>query len=367
MSLFSPLSGLVGGSLIGLSAATLLLGNGDILGCSGIVSSAVLNPLQALSSKSKWKLVFLSSFLVTSSLYNNFAMESDEYYALELAKIQPSSNIPFVSDLGYAISGFLVGFGTRLGNGCTSGHGICGLARLSKRSFAAVMTFMATGIATASLLPNDGFLRDVPDSSMFPTETSSVVGKCISALTVVAILPLILKKVKNKTTSTSNANEEANDDKKFIVGALSASIFSVGLAISGMAQQYKVFGFLDVKRMATGTWDGTLALVMGGGVIVSAASYHWVKGYNYFGNDNALSCPLLLDKSCGKFNVPSNTVIDLQLLLGSAIFGVGWGLGGLCPGPALFVAASGFPKVMYYWWPANLIGVVLAEQAKKLF
>jgi len=367
MSLFSPVSGLVGGSLIGLSAATLLLGNGEVLGCSGILSSTMLNPLQAFSSENKWKLVFMSSFLVTSSLYNSFVTESDEYYALELAKIQPSSNIPFVSDIGYVIAGFLVGFGTRLGNGCTSGHGICGLARLSKRSFAAVMTFMATGIATASLCPTDSFLRDVPDSSMFPNESSSVVGKCITALLAVTILPLILKKFKNKIPSTSNANEEANDNKKVIVGALAAAIFSVGLVISGMVKQYKVFGFLDVKRMATGTWDGTLALVMGGGVVVSAAGYHWVKGYNYFGNEKALSCPPLLDQSCSKFNVPSNTVIDLQLLLGSAMFGVGWGLGGLCPGPALFAAASGYPKVMYYWWPANLVGVFLAKQAQKLF
>jgi uncharacterized membrane protein YedE/YeeE len=102
-------------------------------------------------------------------------MESDVYYALELAKIE-SASFPSVSYIGYAIAGFLVGFGTRLGHGCTSGHGICGLARLSKRSFAAVMTFMATAILTASLLSNDGFLTAATDSSMFPNETHSLLA-----------------------------------------------------------------------------------------------------------------------------------------------------------------------------------------------
>jgi len=294
------------------------------MGCSDIVSSTILNPLEVFSSENKWKVAFISSFLVTSSLCNHF-LESDGYYALELAKIQAAS-FPFVSDIGYAISGFLVGFGTRLSHGCTSGHGICGLARLSKRSFAAVMTFMVTGIATASLFPNDGFLTAAADSSMFPNESSSVVGKCICALVAAACLLLLVKKIKG---GILKVKEEANDVKSVLIGALAAAIFSVGLAISGMVKQYKVFGFLDVKRMATGTWDGTLAFVMGGGVVVSAAGYHWVKGYNYVGNEKALSCPPLLDQSCSKFDITSNIAIDLQLVLGSAIFGVGWGLVGL--------------------------------------
>ena len=319
------------------------------------------------ASRNKWKLVFMSSFLITSSLYNRFMTGSDE-----LDTYKSASDISFVSDIGYAIAGFLVGFGSRLGNGCTSGHGICGLARLSKRSLAAVITFMATGIATASLCPDDSVFRETPVGSMVSDDPSSAIGMSICAIFAGASLPVLLKKsmkgnVLDERESDLKPKEKENDSKKVLISAIAASIFSVGLAVSGMVKQHKVFGFLNVKGFSTGTWDGTLALVMGGGVVVSAIGYYWVKGFNYFPNERALSCPLLLDKSCGKFNIPTNTVIDLQLLLGSAIFGVGWGLGGLCPGPALFVAASGSPKVVYYWWPANLVGVFLAEQAKRLF
>ena len=90
---------------------------------------------------------------------------------------------------------------------------------------------------------------------------------------------------KIKGSGILEAEEESNDDKSVVVGVLAASIFSVGLAIKGVVKQYKVFGFLDMKRMTTGTWDGTLTLVMGGGAVFSAASYHWVQGHNYFGND----------------------------------------------------------------------------------
>ena len=148
-----------------------------------------------------------------------------------------------------------------------------------------------------TLLPNDGFLTAAGDSSMFPDKTLSVVARYICVLFAAACLPLLVKKIKG---STLKAKEKANVDKSVLICALAASIFSVCLAIGGMVKQYKVFGFLDVKRTASGTWNG-MALVTGGGVVVSsAAGYHRVKRFNYFAND----------KSCGKFNVPSNTVND---------------------------------------------------------
>lgn len=84
-------------------------------------------------------------------------------------------------------------------------------------------------------------------------------------------------------------------------------------------------------------------------------------------NDKALDTPLLQDKSeGGKFNVPTNQKIDRQLILGNAMFGIGWGMAGLCPGPALFLAANGYPQVLFYWWPCNIIGAILGEKAKSV-
>lgn len=137
-SAFTPMEGLFGGALIGSSAAALLLLNGDILGASGITSSVLLNPKKNLTEPAQyWKLILIVSFLLTSNL--GFAENYSEF----------TSGVSF---LAYAIGGFFVGFGTNLGNGCTSGHGICGMARLSYRSFVAVATFMAIGLATATLM-----------------------------------------------------------------------------------------------------------------------------------------------------------------------------------------------------------------------
>jgi len=235
----------------------------------------------------------------------------------------------------------------------------------------AVVTFMATGIATASFCPHDNFLYVSSSSTVDKTEAVASIMSALAAC--IAIFIALRKSTKaavheeqKRLLPVLSEKEAENNAKKAPIAALSASIFAVGLAISGMTKQNKIFGFLDVTKIATGTWDGTLLLVMGGGVLFSAASYHWVEGFNFFKNDNVFACPPLHDKSACKFNVPARGgKIDSQLVLAAALFGIGWGIGGLCPGPALFVAASGFYKVLFYWWPAHFIGALLSEEVKK--
>ena len=125
---FTPLSALFGGLLIGLSAAVLLLCNGRIAGISGIVGG-LLQRYKA--GDFAWRVAFVLGLVLAPVLYRLFA---------EL----PESRI----DAGWAmlvVAGVLVGFGSRLGSGCTSGHGVCGVSRLSPRSLVATATFMTTG------------------------------------------------------------------------------------------------------------------------------------------------------------------------------------------------------------------------------
>jgi uncharacterized membrane protein YedE/YeeE len=122
---------LAGGVLIGLSATLLLWLNGRVAGVSGILGG-VLFPK---SGDVSWRIAFLVGLIVAGGLY------------MALVPGAPLPRTDF-SRTGLVIAGLLVGFGTRMGNGCTSGHGVCGLGRLSMRSLAAVMTFMATAIAT---------------------------------------------------------------------------------------------------------------------------------------------------------------------------------------------------------------------------
>jgi hypothetical protein len=124
---FTPWSALLGGALIGASASMLLLLNGEVAGISGIVGRLVRPDEGDMS----WRAAFVAGLVLGGVL---------------LSVLHPASFGPSAATLPWTVvAGLLVGFGTRLGNGCTSGHGVCGLARLSGRSLVATMTFMATG------------------------------------------------------------------------------------------------------------------------------------------------------------------------------------------------------------------------------
>lgn len=126
---------LMGGALIGVSAALLLLMNGRIAGISGIAGDLLAAP----GRDTAWRVLFLLGLLAGPALYR---VGAGDWPAVQIDASWPA----------LIVGGLLVGFGTRLGSGCTSGHGVCGLARLSPRSIAAVATFMATAIATVFLV-----------------------------------------------------------------------------------------------------------------------------------------------------------------------------------------------------------------------
>lgn len=125
---FTPIS-LVGGLMLGVATAILLLGVGRIAGISGIFSS-LLKPKRV----EMWQVLFIAGLIVSPLLYR---------LVKPLPVLDISTSIPLL-----IAAGLLVGFGTHLGSGCTSGHGICGNARLSPRSMAATVTFMLFGILT---------------------------------------------------------------------------------------------------------------------------------------------------------------------------------------------------------------------------
>ncbi|MEM1047850.1 MAG: YeeE/YedE thiosulfate transporter family protein [Pseudomonadota bacterium] len=149
MTDFTPLASTGGGILIGLSAILLMAVNGRIAGISGIMA-ALLPPDRAATGLG-WRLPFLAGILVAPVLIGvGLARAVDTNpapaYAAHLLQHDVSGNLVLM-----AIAGLLVGFGAVFGNGCTSGHGVCGLSRLSVRSLAATATFIAVAIATVAL------------------------------------------------------------------------------------------------------------------------------------------------------------------------------------------------------------------------
>ncbi len=137
---------------------------------------------------------------------------------------------------------------------------------------------------------------------------------------------------------------------KRVLGGLAAGLlFGAGLAISGMMNPAKVIGFLDLA----GAWDPSLAFVMLGGVVVTAIGYRTVlrRGQPMFEP---------------RFTLPTRTDIDLPLLLGAGLFGMGWGLGGYCPGPAL--AGLGFGGTETFAFVAAMaVGMLAARRSSTFF
>ena len=135
MQNFTPLTALLGGALIGGSAFLLLWFNGRIAGISTIMSGLYTTE----GSNRHWRVSFLIGLLLGAFIWQWISPES-----ITLRQDYP---MPLIM-----VGGFLVGFGTRLGSGCTSGHGICGIALLSPRSITATLTFMACGLLTVYLI-----------------------------------------------------------------------------------------------------------------------------------------------------------------------------------------------------------------------
>ena len=132
---FTPYSGFFGGVLIGVAAVMLLLANGRLAGISGIVGGLLAPPF----SEAAWRLMFVVGLWLGAVAFM-FAKGGPIAVAIQ-------ASVPVM-----AVAGLLVGVGTRMGGGCTSGHGICGVARLSKRSMVATIVFIVTAMVTVYIV-----------------------------------------------------------------------------------------------------------------------------------------------------------------------------------------------------------------------
>jgi hypothetical protein len=132
MAGFTPVHAVIGGGLMGIALSIILLATGRLAGLSGVVAGVLWQ------GDRSWRAWFVLGALATGATI----------FAVSPGTFDPESirSLPVI-----AIAGVLVGFGTRLGNGCTTGHGFCGASRLSKRSITALMTFFAVAVATATI------------------------------------------------------------------------------------------------------------------------------------------------------------------------------------------------------------------------
>ncbi|PRW44254.1 3-phosphoshikimate 1-carboxyvinyltransferase isoform A [Chlorella sorokiniana] len=302
---FTPDASAAGGALIGLAAASKLGLTGRILGVSGIVGGLVRG-----AWSEGWRYAFLGGLaagaLASASVYPEGFFHFPESYSLARA----------------AAGGLLVGVGTSLGSGCTSGHGVCGIARLAPRSLAATGTFMASGVATAALAGS------LAATGVDPAATTPLALMTTQQWQVAA--PLLGGSLAAVALLRGAATHSAPSSKPLLGQAAefaSGAIFAAGLALSGMCQPSKVVGFLSPLVPA---WDPSLMFVMGSALAITVPTFQYLKRRG--------TGPLC----SAAFALPTKSAIDKPLLVGSGLFGAGWAVAGVCPGPAL-VAAIGAP------------------------
>lgn len=258
------ISALIGGILIGLAATLNLITYGRITG-----NSSIFNTLIKFSIKNglKWKFSFFSGLTCAGYIIyistDKGKWQNDSFTLYFFDPIQIA--IGDLHVVGWILGGLLVGVGTKMGNGCTSGHGVCGIPRLSIRSITAVCTFMTCGISLATFRHYIPFLTNSQSfGDDFEDAWPIVGGSLIAAIFLVFLIISLIVAIKVDTWQ-----KKIEMPVSFLVGF----IFGTGLVVSGMCRRTKIANFLTLYK----DWDPSLMLVMGGAVGVNIITFPLIQ------------------------------------------------------------------------------------------
>lgn len=307
--MFTPIETSIGAFLLHEATSVLLFQNGNVLGASGFLR-------QLFSGPTKGTLSFFAGMAMS--------LVPLKVFLPELVTEYPSVPTTLQAALVTIGIGALVGWGTKLAKGCTSGHMLCGMSRLSPFSTAAVATFFPTALITHHLA-HPSLRTEICKAGLpcytptYPSQQTTVRLLILAVITIIAgrLLPQVVAKA-----SSQEGSQEAISSARHTTQFLSGLEFGLGLQITGMAHPSKVLSFLSFPNLDV--WDPSMGLVILFGMVPNLIEIQ-ARGFN--------SPPLFKDK----FEFPRRTVkdIDWRLILGSAVFGIGWGLSGTCPGPAV--------------------------------
>ncbi|PPQ63049.1 hypothetical protein CVT24_005903 [Panaeolus cyanescens] len=331
MSHPTPIQSLVGGLTFPVITHQLLLLNGNVFGISGFVHRAVKGNREGIAG-------------VAGLIFGGILVA-------KLEGAGPSSLSLGVPQI--LLSGFLVGLGTKLANGCTSGHMICGLSRLSIRSLAATAVFFTTGVITTHLLHGD-----LPPASSidwsFPQSSKALLSlQSIPFSLSVLLYFLNNTEQRNETESTEKPVQKRPKNLLRLLTYFATGMqFALALRLSKLSESSRVSAFLLLPFSRA--FDPSLAFAAGIAIPIGMLLYRYGCG-DY--------CPRL----GGAWSVPKGGVVDKKLLLGSLIFGLGWGAAGICPGPGLLnfgrALGSGGQNIVPYgaWLGSMILGGLAAD------
>ncbi|CAO2651095.1 Nn.00g093920.m01.CDS01 [Neocucurbitaria sp. VM-36] len=317
--MFTPVETSIGALLLHQATSNLLYQNGDVLGASGLLR-------QLFSAPTKGTLAFFAgmaaSYLPLKAL------------APQLITSYPSVPMTLQASLFTIGVGLLVGWGTKMSNGCTSGHMLCGLSRLSGRSAAAVATFFPVALITHHLFHPTLYTEACPGglpcyTPIYPSTSSTVSLLLLATISVISArtIPKYIASVTASDTSDDKQSTENRSLARSTTQFFSGLLFALGLHISQMAHPAKVASFLSFPSLQH--WDPSLTLVILFAVLPNLIEIQR-KGFS--------TPPSFADR----FSLPTKTFkdVDIKFIAGAAAFGVGWGLTGTCPGPAVLRALA---------------------------
>ncbi|KAL1687584.1 hypothetical protein GGG16DRAFT_61864, partial [Schizophyllum commune] len=316
----TPLQSFLGGIGLVLPAHALLLLNGKVFGISGFMHRCLRGDREAAAG--------VAGLIAGGAVVGLIDRAGPSPITLPLSLV--------------ALSGGLVGLGTKLANGCTSGHMVCGLSRLSIRSLAATCTFFMTGVLTTRVLHSaaDGVLSVSTDWSL------GLHGYSLLAAQLVPLAFIAAAYLKSNTL-TFVQDAPSDEDKRTprltsrLLAAFTTAVdFALALRLSNLVDPQKVLSFLVLPRVvrnivdaplraiglvsasATRPFDPSLAFLAAGALPLGMALYRFFRGPE-------------VPRLRGQWSIPKGGRVDARLIVGAAIFGVGWGMVGICPGPAL--------------------------------
>ncbi|KAF9052931.1 hypothetical protein BJ165DRAFT_1523681 [Panaeolus papilionaceus] len=328
MSHPTPIQSFVGGFTFPVITHQLMLLNGNVFGISGFVHRAAKGNLEGVAGAAG--LIF-GGILV--------------------ARLEGGGPAKLIVHLPQIlVSGFLVGLGTKLANGCTSGHMICGLSRLSIRSLAATAVFFTTGVVTTHLLHGDLPAASSIDWS-FPQES-----KALLALQSIPFSLSVLLYFLNSAKQSGNEGEPQQKPPNFALRLLTYFAtglqFSLALHLSKLSEASRVSAFLLLPFSRA--FDPSLAFAAGSAIPLGITLYRYSRGN-------------LVPRLGGAWSIPKGGMVDKKLLIGSLLFGMGWGAAGICPGPGLLnfgrALGSGSQELLSYgaWLGFMILGGLVAN------
>lgn len=361
--MFTPVESALGALLIQAATTSYMHYEGKAIGFSSILYNSIFKP--TVHSISIITGLFLSSWFIGYFL---------PIFKSSTVPIFPNSSNFHASPIMFLAAGVLVGLGTSAGCGCTSGHMLIGMSRLRWRSFIATCTFFTTSVLTTmttgtyksiNLSTTPNYYYD-PHFTVFQENMPKLLGLVIlGQIWSYSVMPKVGSWLKANNNQFNSKNAQM---LRFIFGVSSGFLFGCGLFIAGMTDPQKVIGFLSF--LSPHYFDPSLAMIPLFCIVPNIFIWRrWIPNSKNEAiasvakdtNETQIKKPLFEPE----YDLNFSNQVDLKFLLGNALFGIGWGLSGVCPGPGILTMFSEFNELVLGRGLLYIVGFLGGQYVQK--